>query len=139
MGKDSLVLLLSLSAVLCFLNNLIRKDSVEIADGYKTRIGEKLCDNLKDLQSVSVRIKGASAYVKFTSDPDEAGSGFKATYQALEKRASKCKPNLPYSVSLTTEKPKVRKTVMVFPVVDIPSASRVFHRLFRFPSLSLQN
>ena len=76
---------------------MIRKDSVEIADSYKTRIGEKLCGNLKDLQSVSVRIKGASAYVKFTSDTNEARSGFKATYQVLGKRTSKCEPNLLFS------------------------------------------
>ena len=66
-----------------------RKDSVEIADGYKTQIGEKLCGSLQDLQSNSVRVKGASAYVKFTSDSVGGNKGFVATYQSLGKRASK--------------------------------------------------
>ncbi len=66
-----------------------RKDSVEIADGYKTQIGEKLCGSLQDLQSNSVRVKGASAYVKFTSDSVGGSKGFVATYQSLGKRTSK--------------------------------------------------
>ena len=64
------------------------KDSVEIADGYKTQIGEKLCGSLQDLQNNPVQVKGASAYVKFTSDSIGESKGFKATYQALGKRAS---------------------------------------------------
>ncbi|CAB4019037.1 MAM and LDL-receptor class A domain-containing 2, partial [Paramuricea clavata] len=65
-----------------------RNDSVQISDGYKTQVGEKLCGSLQDLQSNSVRVKGASAYVKFTSDSIGAKSGFKATYKASGKRAS---------------------------------------------------
>ena len=66
-----------------------RKDSVQISDGYRTQIGEKLCGSLKDLQSNPVQVKGASAYVKFTSDSVGEAKGFKATYQALGERASK--------------------------------------------------
>jgi hypothetical protein len=72
-----------------FGHHSIRNDSVQISDGYKTQVGEKLCGSLQDLQSNSVRVKGASAYVKFTSDSIGAKSGFKATYKASGKRASK--------------------------------------------------
>ena len=83
-----------LSAVISCSNHFTRNDSVEIADGYKTRIGDKLCGNLEDLQSASVRVRGASAYVKFKSDPKGTGNGFRMTYQALGKRKSKRKPRL---------------------------------------------
>ena len=89
-----------MSAVLFCSNHFNRNDSVEIADGYKTRIGDKLCGALEDLQSASVRLRGASAYVKFKSDPKGAGKGFRMTYQASGKRKSKRKPRLFYTVTI---------------------------------------
>lgn len=62
------------------------KDNVQVEDAHRTRIGQKRCGLLTDLQQKTVQLQGTKAYVAFFSDSSTTKNGFRATYQASPNR-----------------------------------------------------